>query len=225
MEGLFRREEHAQLSQDFRVSKNLVKKCLVMFLGPELPRRRFDYKKFCGCSPGDELVSWRSTSIPWTIMETGGGGRRRLADFSVVFRGADQFVRTSWIYTVLSVNSCLTSSDTFTCTAVVTGCCAISAPAYTSAGPTMTQLTLAEMTERKLWAMMMTRKMTRFLRMLLRVLSVFSRQLVQASAQAYLSIGKKKGKGQGKSTCTGKGRYPVRPSHLSLEDRRRDWKN
>ena len=44
-----------------------------------------------------------------------------------------------------------------------------------------------------------------------------SAQLVQASAEAYLSFGKEIGKGKGKS----KGGYPVRPSHLSLEDRRR----
>ena len=44
-----------------------------------------------------------------------------------------------------------------------------------------------------------------------------SAQLVQASVQAYLSFGKEKEEGKGKS----KGRYPVRPSHLSLEDRRR----
>ena len=47
-----------------------------------------------------------------------------------------------------------------------------------------------------------------------------SAQLVQASAQAYLSFGKEKGKGKGQ----GKGRCPVRPSHLSLEDRRRRMK-
>ena len=51
-----------------------------------------------------------------------------------------------------------------------------------------------------------------------------SAQLVQASAQGYLSYGKEKGKGQGKSKGKGKGRYPVRPSHLSLEDRRRRLK-
>ena len=89
---------------------------------------------------------------------------------------------------------------------------------------------------------MMTRTTTRFLRMLLWMnVTVFeaaeldaivlladtwdddldpelSAQLVQASAQAYLSFGKEKGKGKGK------GRYPVRPSHLSLEDRRRRLK-
>ena len=46
-----------------------------------------------------------------------------------------------------------------------------------------------------------------------------SAQFVQASAQAYLSLGKEKGKGEGKGK--GKGRYLVRPSHLSLKDRRR----
>ena len=46
-----------------------------------------------------------------------------------------------------------------------------------------------------------------------------SAQLVQANAQAYLSFGKEKGKGKGKAKS--KGRYPVRPSHLLLEDRRR----
>ena len=51
-----------------------------------------------------------------------------------------------------------------------------------------------------------------------------SAQVVQASAQGYLSYGKEKGKGQGKSKDKGKGRYPVRPSHLSLEDRRRRLK-
>ena len=40
-----------------------------------------------------------------------------------------------------------------------------------------------------------------------------SAQLVQANAQAYLSAGKEKG-----------GTFPVRPSHLSLEDRRRRLK-
>ena len=46
-----------------------------------------------------------------------------------------------------------------------------------------------------------------------------SAQLVQANVQAHLSFGKEKGKGK----CKGKskGRYPVSPSHLSLEDRRR----
>ena len=39
-------------------------------------------------------------------------------------------------------------------------------------------------------------------------------QLVQASAQAYLSFAKDKGRGKNKGK--GKGRYPVRPSHLSL---------
>ena len=46
-----------------------------------------------------------------------------------------------------------------------------------------------------------------------------SAQLVQANAQAYLSFGNEKGKGKGKAKS--KGRYPVRPSHLLLEDRRR----
>ena len=45
-------------------------------------------------------------------------------------------------------------------------------------------------------------------------------QLVQASAQAYLSFGKGKGTGKGKAEKKGKGRYLVRPSHLSLEVRR-----
>ena len=46
-----------------------------------------------------------------------------------------------------------------------------------------------------------------------------SAQLVQANVQAYLSFGKE----TGISECKGKskGRYPVRPSQLSLEDRRR----
>ena len=48
-----------------------------------------------------------------------------------------------------------------------------------------------------------------------------SAQFVQASAPAYLTYGKDRGKGKGKRTRKGKGRYPVRPSHLSLEDRRR----
>ena len=48
-----------------------------------------------------------------------------------------------------------------------------------------------------------------------------SAHLVQASAQAYLSFGKDKGKGKGKAKGNGKGRYPVGPSHLSPEDRRR----
>ena len=46
-----------------------------------------------------------------------------------------------------------------------------------------------------------------------------SAQLVQAYVQAYLSFGKEKGKGKGKGQS--KSRYRVRPSHLSLEDRRR----
>ena len=45
-----------------------------------------------------------------------------------------------------------------------------------------------------------------------------SAQLVQASAQAYLSFRKDKGTGKGKGKGMGKGRYPERPSHLSLED-------
>ena len=49
-----------------------------------------------------------------------------------------------------------------------------------------------------------------------------SAQLVQASAQAYLSFGKEKGKVKGKGKS--KGRCPVRPSHLSVEDRRRRLK-
>ena len=48
-----------------------------------------------------------------------------------------------------------------------------------------------------------------------------SAQLVQASAQAFLSFGTDKGKGKGKAKGKGKGRHLVRPSHLSLEDRRR----
>ena len=46
-----------------------------------------------------------------------------------------------------------------------------------------------------------------------------SAQLVQANVQAYLSFEKE----TGKSKCKGKskGRYPVCPSQLSLEDRRR----
>ena len=51
-----------------------------------------------------------------------------------------------------------------------------------------------------------------------------SAQLVQASAQAYLCNGKHAGKGKGKSNGKGKERYPVRPSHLSLEDLRRRLK-
>ena len=46
-----------------------------------------------------------------------------------------------------------------------------------------------------------------------------SAQLVQANVQAHLSFGKEKGKGEGKGKS--KGKYPVRPSLLSLEDRRR----
>ena len=46
-----------------------------------------------------------------------------------------------------------------------------------------------------------------------------SKQMVQANVQADLSFGKKKGKGKGKGKS--QGRYPVRPSNLSLEDRRR----
>ena len=41
----------------------------------------------------------------------------------------------------------------------------------------------------------------------------------EMSAQAYLTFGKDKGTRKGKAKV--KGRYPVRPSHLSLEDRRR----
>ena len=44
-----------------------------------------------------------------------------------------------------------------------------------------------------------------------------SAQLVQANVQAYLSFGREKGKGKGNGKS--KGIYPVRPSHLSLEDR------
>ena len=51
-----------------------------------------------------------------------------------------------------------------------------------------------------------------------------SAQLVQASAQAYPSFGKERGKGKGKSKGKGDGKYPVHPSHLSLEDRRRRLK-
>ena len=40
-----------------------------------------------------------------------------------------------------------------------------------------------------------------------------SAQLVQASAQAYLSFGKEKRKCKGKAKGEGKGRYLVRPSH------------
>ena len=49
---------------------------------------------------------------------------------------------------------------------------------------------------------------------------VVSAQLIQANVQACLSFGKEKGKGKGKS----KGRYLVRPSRLSLEDRRGELK-
>ena len=49
-------------------------------------------------------------------------------------------------------------------------------------------------------------------------------QLVQASAQASLCFGKEKGKGKGKGKGKSKGRYPVRPSHLLLECRRRRLK-
>ena len=49
-----------------------------------------------------------------------------------------------------------------------------------------------------------------------------SAQLVQANAQAYLSFGKEKGKGKAKGRS--KGSYPVRPSHLSLEDSRQRLK-
>ena len=51
-----------------------------------------------------------------------------------------------------------------------------------------------------------------------------SAQLVQACAQANLSFGKEKGKGKSKAKGKGKSKYPVRPSHLSLEDRRRRLK-
>ena len=44
MEGRFHREEHARLSQDLHVSKNIVKKCLGMFLGLVLSRGTFDHK-------------------------------------------------------------------------------------------------------------------------------------------------------------------------------------
>ena len=49
-----------------------------------------------------------------------------------------------------------------------------------------------------------------------------SAQLVQASAQAYLSHGEGKGKGKGKSKGKGKdkGKFPFRPSCLPLDDRR-----
>ena len=51
-----------------------------------------------------------------------------------------------------------------------------------------------------------------------------SAQLVQTRAQANLSFGKDKGKCKGKAKGKGKGRYPFRPSHRSLEDRRRRLK-
>ena len=85
--------------------------------------------------------------------------------------------------------------------------------------------------EKKLWTAMTTRKTTRFLHMLLWMMSLFSRpdallartwnpgvsaHLVQASVQACFSFGKEKGKGKGK----GKGKFPVRPSCMPLEDRR-----
>ena len=94
-------------------------------------------------------------------------------------------------------------------------------------------------TEMKLWTIMM-RKTTRFLRMLLWMISLSPRQLnwmrlpylprdsdldpdvsaqlEQASAQAYFSFELEDGEGKRK------GRYPVRPSHLSLEGRRRQLK-
>ena len=50
-----------------------------------------------------------------------------------------------------------------------------------------------------------------------------SAQLVQVH-KAYLSFGKDKGKGKGKAKHKGQGRYPLRPSHQSLEDRRRRLK-
>ena len=107
--------------------------------------------------------------------------------------------------------------------------------------PTVTQLTPEAMTEKKLPITMMTRKIdTCSSYVALDDVTVFeaaeldamalladtwngdldpevSAQLVQASAQVYLSYGKEKGKGKSK----GKGRCPVRPSHLSLEDHRR----
>ena len=47
-----------------------------------------------------------------------------------------------------------------------------------------------------------------------------SAQMAQASAQAYFSFGNnKRKKGKSKGKC--RGQYPVQPSHLSLEDRRR----
>ena len=53
--------------------------------------------------------------------------------------------------------------------------------------------------------------------------SYVSAQLVQANAQAYLSFGA--GKGKGKHKGKAKVKYTVRPSHLSLEDRRRRLKD
>ena len=102
------------------------------------------------------------------------------------------------------------------------------------------RLTLEVTSEKKLWTAMTTRKTTRFLRMLLWMMPLFSWQLkwtqlldawdndldpevrarmVQADVQAYLSLGKK-GKGKGK----GKGKILVRPSCLSLEDRRQQMR-
>ena len=113
--------------------------------------------------------------------------------------------------------------------------------------PTMTQLTPEVMTEKKLWTMM-TRKTNTFSSYVtLDDVTVFeaaeldanalladtwdshldpevSAQLVQASAQAYLSFGKHKGNGKGKAKGKGKGRYLLEPSHLSLENLRRRLK-
>ena len=108
---------------------------------------------------------------------------------------------------------------------------------------TMIRLTLEATTETKLWTTMMMSKTTRFLRMLLWMMSLFSRQLnwIQLlfllargtmiltlkcahswCKQMYkLSFSSEKEKGKGKGKGRSKGRYPVCPSHLSLEDRRR----
>ena len=51
-----------------------------------------------------------------------------------------------------------------------------------------------------------------------------SAPLVQASAQALFLVWKGQRKRKGKKQKKGMGRYPVRPSHLSLEDRRRRLK-
>ena len=110
--------------------------------------------------------------------------------------------------------------------------------------PTMTQSIPEAMTEKRPQTTMTTRKMTRFLRMLLWTMLLFSRQPNWTQLHYWPTRGTMtlctSGASERTSECTslpllrkgqrakpkgkGKGRYLVRPSHLSLEDRRRRLK-